>query len=305
MRLCEGAEKQGCSHASIAFILRNHRHMKEPSIRSRFNAAIKYEKEGNYTMALSEYSSILQNDSSHKETYLNLGSLYSRMNRFSEAMECYEKALLLGEDYLIYFNVGSIYYKTGQYKKAVLELEKSRKLNGSFALTLLVMGLSFSRLRNYKAAESCFRQVLGYLPDNRVALTALAIISFETKRYEQALMLIDRILGADSGNTHMRKLRADVLFRMNKPEESAVELKELKDSREEFKAYDEFVRSIPTEMYADKYGTIDEKIESLKTRARYGQDKEDLIALSLCFLLKGDSDRAIDYLIEARKTLLN
>jgi tetratricopeptide (TPR) repeat protein len=279
--------------------------MNGQSIRERFKSALRYEKEGNFAMALQEYTSIVQEDRAHKETYINLGSLYSRMNRLGDAMKCYEKALSLGEDYLVHFNVGSIYYKMGHYKRAVLQLEKSRKLNGSFALTLLVMGLSFSRLRNYKAAEKCFQEVLRLLPDNRTALTAVAIICFETGRYEEALGLIDKILGLDSANTGIRKLRADVLFRMNRPEESAGELKTLKESREEFKSYDEFVRSIPAEMYADKYGTIDEKIETLKTRSRFGGDKEDLLSLSLCFLLKGDSDKAIDYLIEARKSILN
>lgn len=271
----------------------------------RFYRAVQFEKEGDFAMALQEYCRIAEEGSANKEVYINLGSLYSRMNRFSEAMQCYEKALTLGEDYIVYFNIGSMYYKKGEYKKAVLELEKSRRLNGDFILTLLVMGLSFSRLRNLKAAESCFAEVLRMWPDNRVALMAMAFIYYETGRYVRALETIGKIAQADSGATAIKKLRADTLYKMNNFEDATAEWKSIKDRDADYTAYDEFIKTIPAEMYTDKYGTIHEKIEQLKTRTHYGGDKEDFIALSLCYLLSGNTDRVIDCLMELKKSMVN
>ncbi|HSV96416.1 MAG TPA: tetratricopeptide repeat protein [Spirochaetota bacterium] len=270
----------------------------------RFNNALQFEKEGNYIMAMHEYMAAIEIDASNREAYLNLGSLYSRMNRLSEAMDCYRKALDLGDDYLVHFNMGSLLYKTGEYKQAVLELEKSRRQNGSFTLTLLVMGLSFSRLRNHAAAESCFARVLELDSGNRVALTALAIIELDRKNYEHSLDLIDRILAADSANGGARKLRADVLYRMNRLDESLSEIKSLRDEGDDYRSYDEFIRSIPLEIYTDRYGTIEDKIAALEEKAIPG-DRDGLLSLSLCYLLAGDSDRAIDILFEARKSILN
>lgn len=278
--------------------------MRDSTSLERFNNALRLEKEGNYVMAMHEYMAAIESDSSNREAYLNLGSLYSRMNRLGEAMECYRRALELGDDYLVHFNMGSLLYKTGEYKQAVLALEKSRRQNGSFTLTLLVMGLSFSRMRNHAAAEACFERVLELDTDNRVALTALAIIELDRKNYEHSLDLIDRILAADAANGSARRLRADVLYRMNRLDESADEIKSLRGEEDDYRAYDDFIRSIPLEIYTDRYGTIEEKIASLGEKTAPG-DRDGLLSLSLCYLLTGDSERAIDLLFEAKKSIMN
>lgn len=270
----------------------------------RYHNALRLEKEGNYVMALHEYIAAIESDSTNRDAYLNLGALYSRMNRLGEAMDCYRKALELGDDYLVHFNMGSLLYKKGEYKQAVLVLEKSRRQNGSFTLTLLVMGLAFSRLRNHAAAGACFERVLELEAGNRVALTALAIIELDRKNYERSLGLIDRILAEDSSNGSARKLRADVLYRMNRLDESASEIKSLRDEEHDYRSYDDFIREIPLEIYTDRYGTIEDKIASLGEKAAPG-DRDSLLSLSLCYLLAGDPDRAIDLLFEAKKSLLN
>ncbi len=278
--------------------------MRRSASSQRLEKALLLEKEGNYLMAMHEYMAVIESDASNREAYLNLGSLYSRMNRLGEAMECYRKALELGDDYLVHFNMGSLLYKTGEYKQAVLALEKSRRLNGSFTLTLLVMGLSFSRMRNHAGAQACFERVLVFEAGNRVALTALAIIELDKNNYDRSLELIDRILSADTANAGARKLRADVLYRMNRLDESASEIKSLRDQEDDYRAYDDFIRSIPLEIYTDRYGTIEEKIASLGKKAAPG-DRDSLLSLSLCYLLAGDSDRAIDLLFKAKKSILN
>ncbi len=278
--------------------------MDKASLAARFNKAVQLETEGDFKMALGEYSAILADDPNHRESCINLGSLYSRMNRYDEAMECYEKALLVNEDYLTHFNVGSIHYKRGDYKKAVLALEKSRQLNPGFPLSMLVMGLSFSRLKNLNAAKSCFLKVLKTCPGNRVAITALAIIYYEKKDYERALRLINKLLTGDETNTAMRKLRADVLYRLDRVDESARDLIDVSGRKEEFRLYDEFVKSVPVDIYTDRYGSIGDKIITLEARGA-ALDKDELVALSLCYLLKGDSGRAIESLFEARKRMIN
>ena len=55
----------------------------------------------------------------------------------------------------------------------------------------------------------------------------------------------------------------------------------------------------PVESFTDKYGTIDDKIETLNERIK--EDANSLISLSLCHLLKGDTDTAIDYLFKSKK----
>ena len=91
---------------------------------------------------------------------------------------------------------------------------------------------------------------------------------------------------------------------MNRLDESADEIKSLRSEEDDYRAYDDFIRSIPLEIYTDRYGTIEEKIASLGEKTAPG-DRDGLLSLSLCYLLTGDSERAIDLLFEAKKSIMN
>ncbi len=275
------------------------------SLEEKFNRAQLLEKEGQVSQALQEYEAIIDEDNRFKEAYLNLGSLYSRLDRLDDSMKWYQKALKLGEDHIIHFNIGSIHYRRGEFKKAVLALDRSRRINRDFPLSTLVMGLCFSRLRNIKAAEICFTDVLAVWPDNLAALTAMAIICYESRRYDEALTLINKIIILNSRDNRIRKLRANTLYQMNRVNEFTSEIKFIKSFSDGYANYDDFIKSIPVEIYTDKYGSINEKIRSLREKARDKSDTRSLVSLSLCHLLKGDTEIAIDYLLEARKRNLN
>ncbi|HOO71221.1 MAG TPA: CDC27 family protein [Spirochaetota bacterium] len=273
------------------------------NLHEKFNRAITMERQGNYLHALDEYIKIISENKNFREAYLNLGSLYARMKRYKEAMQCYSMAQELREDYLTYFNIGSIFYTQGLFKKAIFNLQKARNMHPGFTLSILVTGLCYSRLKNIKAAESNFIQVLNSSPNNRVALTALAMIYYNNKKYDEAVILLNRLLNINSANHVIRELKSEILFKSGRIDDSIVELKTLKKKKIGYTMYDEFIKSVPVEAYTDRYGTMDEKINTLKEKA--GTDNQSLISLSLCHLFKGETDTAIEYLIKARKKTLN
>lgn len=271
------------------------------SISERFNYAIQLEKDGDYITALSEYISIIRLDRNFRDVYINLGSLYSRMNRLDEAMKAYKVALKLKEDFITYFNIGCIYYKNGDYKKAVINLEKSRIFNSNFALALQVMGLCYSRMNNIKAAEVNFLNVLEIWPTNRVALTALSIIYYNNSRFDDSLFFLNKLLSFDPENSKLKEIKYNIHYKREEFDSSKQEIKDIKKISDGYRMYDEYIKSVPVEAYSDKYGTLDEKIDFLRSNP----DRDNLITLSLCHLFKGETDTAIDYLFEARKKSAN
>lgn len=273
--------------------------MAAQSIVTKFNRAVQLEKAGDHDKALREYVQIITDDPSFRSAHLNLGSLYSRMNKLPEAMKCFEDALSLKADYIAYFNIGSIFYKMGMYANALINLEKASSLNDTFTLSVLIAGLSHSRLKNLPEAEKCFNKVLRYWPDNRIALTALAIICYNTDRFEDSLRILNALLQIDAGNINIRKLKSTILLKIGRFNESATEIKIIKRKAGGYKYFDEYIKSISIESLTDKYGTIDDKIEILHERIK--EDATSLISLSLCHLLKGDTDAAIDYLFKYKK----
>ena len=191
----------------------------------KFNKAIQFEKTGDFSFALNEYISIIKIDPLFRPAYVNLGSLYSRMNKLPEAIKCYEIALSLGHDDITFFNIGCILYKLGDYIDALTNLEKSIVINTSFALSKLVAGLCHSRLNRLSDAETCFSNVLQLWPDNRVAMTALAILYYNTGRFSLSLKLLNLLLKNDSENIKMRELKSDILLKQGHLDESSSEIK--------------------------------------------------------------------------------
>ena len=277
--------------------------MPDPILIKKFKNAVQLERKGDYSQAMLEYFSIIEGDKNYRGAYLNIGSLYSRMNRLKDAMKFYKKALSLKKDYVTFFNIGSIFYKTNEMKNAIINLEKSKYLNGSFVLSSLVLGLSFSKLSNYKAAETNFINVLKIMPNNRVALTALAILFYNQDKYEKSIKLLNKLITLNSSNIKIRELKSNILFKTGKIDESVVEIKSIKKISDGYKYYDEYIKSVPVEAYTDRYGTINEKISILEESA--SNDKNSLISLSLCHLFKGETDKAIEYLFQVKKQSMN
>ncbi|MDM7988254.1 MAG: tetratricopeptide repeat protein [Smithella sp.] len=276
--------------------------MKKDTPSARFNRAIQLEKSGDHVHALSEYRALISEYPSFRNAYVNLGSLYSRMEHLPEAIKCYEAALSLGHDFITFFNMGCILYKMENYQGALKNLEQSVALNNNFALSKLIIGLCNSRLNKLQKAEKNFIDVLRIWPANRVALTALAIIYYNTGRYDRSLRLLDKLIQIDADDIKIRELKSDILLKTGRINESAAEIKVIKRKSEGYRFYDEFIKSIPVETLTDRLGTIDDKIKSLNDKVF--ADSSSLISLSLCHLFKGETDEAIDYLYKFKKKLL-
>lgn len=272
---------------------------KEKKLTEIFYSAIKLEQEGKFRKAMEIYLSLVKEDPDYREAYINLGSIYSRMNRLDHAMACYMKAMKIRSDYITLFNIGCIFYKMNRYKKAVINLEKSRSLKSSFNLSSLVIGLCYSRMNNYKAAETNFINVLKITPKNRVALTALAILYYNQGKLDKSLFIVNRLIEQDNANIKIKELKSNILYKTGRFDESVEEIKSVKKVSDGYRFFDEFIKSVPVETYTDKYGTINEKIDYLSKNGT--SDKNSLISLSLCYLFKGETDLALDYLFEVKK----
>jgi tetratricopeptide (TPR) repeat protein len=261
--------------------------------------ALKYEKQKKYDKAFDKYLKVYSKNTKNKPALIALASLSFRLNRYDDAIMYYEKLAEFSNDYLIWYNLGCIHYKNQNYKEAILILEKSHKINKKFISSLVIMALSYGRLKQYKASKGCFDKVLKIDPNNELTLSSLAVIYFEEKRYEQVLDATEKILVFNPQNHHIRKLKARALSQLDRYEESAKEMKDISSKSKSYQDYTNYVVSLSHDIYTDKYGSIDSKIENLVNKK--SEAPEDFISLSLCCLLKGNSDDAIDYLYKARE----
>lgn len=273
----------------------------EEEKKQRFDRCVALEKDGKFEEAIEQYEALVADLGGAKEIFVNLGALYAKTDNLDNAMRCFESALKYGDDHIVNFNIGSVLYKQAQYRKAIIHFRRCRRLKPDFALAPLVMGLCYSRLNETPAAERCFEDVLKLWPDNLVAHTALAVIAYQSGKYQKALECADRIVAIEPENREILRLRAKILYRMERFGEYADAMKEIKNSSDGFKNFDMFIQSIPVDVYTDRYGRIDQKIESLREKANADSTASSLISLSLCHLFNGETDQAIDCLVEARR----
>ncbi len=243
-----------------------------------------------------ENFTLIKNDKPGEKSLISRGISFSKKGKTDKALECFLKASKTEESYLILYNIGCLYYKKGEYKKSIFNLEKSRKLNPDFSLSSLITGICYSRLGNLKAAQSNFINVLMIDPGNKTAATALSILLQNQGKIKESVRILSRFSESDNNDAAIRKLKTDILFSTGNMEETASTIKDLKKESKSYKDFDEYINSIPVEVYNDKYGTISDKISNLEIN----KTQKNLISLSLCHLLKGDTDSAIDYLVQAK-----
>jgi len=161
------------------------------------------------------------------------------------------------------------------------------------------MGLAYSKLGKITAAAGCFSEVLGLDPSNEAALTALAIIHYERRKYNLALHYAEAALQKNFTSFRARKIRSKILLSFGRNDESAKDLKQVITKDRSFLKFDSFIKAVPSKTFNDTKGSLDEKIEILESRIEKA-DPKDLIALSLCHLFNGEPEAAIDYLFKAK-----
>ena len=227
-----------------------------------------------------------------QEHYVELAVELVKTGKPDQAIKSFYKANSIKENYLILYNIGSLYYKKNDFKNAILVLEKSKLLNMKFHMTFLLAGVCYGRLNNFRAAETNFINVIMTEPDNVTALTALAILYHNQGRVEDSYKILAKLSGTQIKTA--KKIKNEILLQSEKNPLSGADLQ---SNPERFNKFNDFIKSIPVEILTDKYGTIEEKISRLESNPY--KTRDNLISLSLCHLFSGNTDSAIDYLIEA------
>lgn len=247
---------------------------------------------------IKELLDVLLADRNNKAAHIALAMELARIGKYERSIKFFSSALSIEEDYLSLYNLGSLYYKLEDFKNAIICLERSKSLNPSFVMSYLVLGLSYSRRGDLKAAKMNFIQALMKDPSNRVAITGLSILFHNSGRYLESMNLLSKIPATANINERLLRLKSEIFFVSGNFLKCKEELKNLKKVSDRFKSYDAFVRSVPVAIYDDKFGTLEDKISRLQLESK--TSRESMIKLSLLHLFTGNTDEAIDCLFEAR-----
>jgi len=123
------------------------------------------------------------------------GTRAANNDEYEKALENYQKAILYtenektGDDFLarIHFNLGVCLYHLKQNAEAVKEFNQTIALsNRSYQKAFYVLGMAQAKLKNWRKAETAFRQAVNLKKDDGEAWFDLGLILLEEKDFAAA-----------------------------------------------------------------------------------------------------------------------
>jgi tetratricopeptide (TPR) repeat protein len=132
-------------------------------------------------LALDYFDNALSIDSSKIEVKYGIAMYYQEVSEYEKALEIYRGLVVeFPQDERPYYNTGYVYYKMRNLAKAKSNFERAIKVDPTYADAYYMLGLCAEDIRDYKTAQSFYRQTLNLEPKHDLATKGY-------KRMEQLL----------------------------------------------------------------------------------------------------------------------
>lgn len=141
-------------------------------------------KRGNWDAAERSLLQILKYDHKNTAAYNQLGMLYVRMERFDDAIACFDIASSLAPSVASLYNLGLVHFQTGNYEEAASALQKVVDLEPT-SKRMLVFARILQQLGEHKKVVDVLEQAVRMEPSER-NLTYLAEAYDDAKQYKKA-----------------------------------------------------------------------------------------------------------------------
>jgi Tfp pilus assembly protein PilF len=127
-------------------------------------------------------------------------SLY-RLNRFSEALESFDRALALEPDHVeTLTNRGAVLHQVKRSDEALVSFERALTLAPRHLRTLMNRAITLKEIGRLEEALQGYEHALTIAPGNADVLNNRGSVLFVLKQFDEALASFDRALAVDPGH---------------------------------------------------------------------------------------------------------
>jgi tetratricopeptide (TPR) repeat protein len=142
-----------------------------------------------YQEALYCFEKVIEDNPDDGDTYYNLGMIYQKLNKIDRAIESFKAILRLNpEDAEIYNILGSIYCNANQdTKSAIVCFEKAIELKPDSAEVYFNLGLAYNLAKELDKAIPKYEKAMELQPDNAGIYNNLGTIYQEKNDLEKAI----------------------------------------------------------------------------------------------------------------------
>ncbi len=159
-----------------------------------FNQAMQNMTSGDYAKAEAEFNEIRRKDPNNPSVLINLGVLYVKTNRLTEAIDCYKRALrLVPAQEAVQLNLGLAYLKQEKYAEALPYFAHLHTLHADNAQVTTLLATCLAYTGKPKDAISLLLPVAGPNSQDRGALYVLGIAYTRADQPEQAREVLGRV----------------------------------------------------------------------------------------------------------------
>lgn len=306
------------------------------NMKELFVAGKKAQATGDMTRALKIYREIARRDANFRPALVRLGEIYARAKRPDLAIGFFERALELKPDPALLFNLGSENFKLDRLKRSEKYLKAALKMDRRLLKAHLLLAFLYRKNNTVDKARVYFQNALKLEPGNRMAALGMAIALSEVGEYQSALAVVQKYLSVHKSDENMLELKAGLLLQLGDTVASYQVYNQLTQTSKKFTSFTDHLtaaREAESEQYKQAFGDLDQKIgEQTKRlqkriaarRKRLAQttdlsptsngiegaedlqaeikgDLREMVDLSFMHLFNGDSQKAMQFLFQARK----
>ncbi len=126
------------------------------------------------------------------------GSILCELNKLSEAVEAYSKALSLKPNSVRYLDGrAAVFYRAGQFINAIKDYERVLEINAKDPNALYMRGLCYYMIGQYQMVPVAYNDYLAVNPGDVAALTNRGSAYLELGKYDAALADFDAVLALE------------------------------------------------------------------------------------------------------------
>ncbi|QDC71082.1 tetratricopeptide repeat protein [Candidatus Methylopumilus universalis] len=159
------------------------------------NLGIALSEINEFSQALNCFDKAIKLDTNNVLAYFNQGLVYRRLNQFDSALNSYKNALKINPIYADALNgIGRIYHIKKKYDHAIEYYNKAIESQPNYAEVFYNKAMALDDLKEYLLAIDNYYQALKFKTDYCEACNNLANTLQVLKRYDEALASYDRAI---------------------------------------------------------------------------------------------------------------
>ena len=167
----------------------------EPDFFVYFELGVKFQKQGQFELAVEQYKKAIALEYNYAKTHNNLGSVYFLMGKYDQAIKEYLEAIDIKPDYAeAFYNLGMVYEAMKKYDKAIESYQVVHSLKPDHSGVHLSLGQIYQNQKKYDKAIVQYRAAIAIMPDKPELYNKLGNSYFLNKQYEEAVKAYKKAL---------------------------------------------------------------------------------------------------------------